>query len=55
MATPEETQSESRIPWSEAVAQAEANAPLPPLDPTYEMSNGRRFTERNDRGGPYAP
>lgn len=55
MATPEETQQESKIPWSEEVARAEANAPLPPYDPTYEMSNGRRFIEPTNRGGPYAP
>jgi hypothetical protein len=38
--------------WSEEVAQADAANPLPPHDPGYEFSNGRKF---RDGLGPYAP
>ncbi|MCK0507919.1 hypothetical protein [Aromatoleum anaerobium] len=37
--------------WSQEVGAAEAQAPLPPKDPGYEFSNGRKF---NDGDGPYA-
>lgn len=37
--------------WSQEVGAAEAQAPLPPKDPGYEWSNGRKFSEGN---GPYA-
>lgn len=33
--------------WSEEVARAEAQAPLPPHDPAYEFSNRRQFVERS--------
>jgi hypothetical protein len=42
----------STMLWSEQVAIAEANAPLPDRDPTYEFSNDRKFREKD--GGPYA-
>lgn len=48
-------QQESKILWSEEVARAEASHPLPPNDPTYEMSNGRKFVEPPNGGGPYKP
>lgn len=41
----------SKVLWSEEVAAAEADHPLPPQDPTYEFSNGRRFHEKPK--GPY--
>lgn len=53
MATPEEIVQFSTILWSEEVARADARAPLPLFDPTYEWSTGRKFQEPNNRGGPY--
>lgn len=31
--------------WSEEVAIAESSNPLPPKDPGYEWSNGRKFDD----------
>lgn len=33
--------------WSEEVARANAQAPLPPFDPSYEFTNGRKFIEKS--------
>lgn len=32
--------------WSDEVGRAQAEDPLPPLEPTYQFSNGRKFTEK---------
>lgn len=57
MATPTSPQQDPRTVvkistrlWSEEVGLANANEPVPPHDPSYQFSNGKRFVDKD----PYA-
>lgn len=49
--TPDGTPSFSQRLWSEEVGIAQADQPLPPKDPGYEFSNGRRFDSGQGAAG----